>query len=299
MFKPMGPGDYARLKPYFKGQGYQLCPYSLASMIIWAGCIHDALYLEEKDRAWFAEHEQGAGGRRRLLLPVCRPFRMPAPAELAEGAARLGYREFRYVPRDWLDAVGRSEAEKYFIVKEEEGFHDYIYERSALASLDGRKYAKKRNLVSQFEKVYGSSAAVGEMKGACLKSCLDLFDCWEKSRGEAMDIKKCERKAIANALASFRELEMSGVAVEISGRLAGFAFGSRLNDDTWTLNFEKADISFKGLYQFLDREAARAVPSSYAFIDKENDLGLAGLKKAKESYFPVKTIKSYTLETKK
>jgi hypothetical protein len=298
MFKPLGPGDYAGLKPYFTGQGYQLCPYSLASMIIWAGCVHDAFYLEDGGCAWFSEHEQGEGGRRRLLLPVCRPFRMPAPAELADGAARLGYREFRYVPQDWLDAVGRPEAEKYFTVKEEAGYHDYVYERAALASLDGRKYAKKRNLVSQFEKAYGSSAGVGEMKGACLKSCLDLFDHWEKSRGEAMDIKKCERKAIANALAHFRELEMSGVAVEIDGRLAGFAFGSRLSGDTWTLNFEKADISFKGLYQFLDREAARAVPASYSFVNRENDLGLAGLKKAKESYFPAKIVRSWTLELK-
>ncbi len=299
MFKPLGPGDYGRLKPYFEGQGYQLCPYSLASMIIWAGCVHDAFVLEEGGCAWFAEHEHGEGGRRRLLLPVCRPFRMPAPAELADGAARLGYREFRYVPQDWLDAVGRGEAEKYFAVKEEDGFHDYIYERAALVSLDGRRYAKKRNLVSQFEKACGPSAVVGEMKGACLKNCLDLFDHWEKSRGEAMDIKKCERKAIANALNHFKELEMSGVAVEISGRLAGFAFGSRLSDGTWTLNFEKADISFKGLYQFLDREAARAVPAAYSFIDKENDLGLAGLKKAKESYFPSRLVKSYTLELKK
>lgn len=299
MFKPLGPADYCRLKPYFAGQGYQLCPYSLASMIIWAGCVHDAFYLEEKDRAWFSEHEQGEGGRRRLLLPLCRPFRMPAPSELADGATRLGYREFRYVPQDWLDAVGRNEAERYFDVKEEEGFHDYVYDRSALASLDGRKYAKKRNLVSQFEKIYGPSASVGAMKGACLKSCLALFDHWEKSRGQAMDIKKCERKAIANALANFKELEMSGVAVEISGRLAGFAFGSRLNGATWTLNFEKADVSFKGLYQFLDREAARALPDSYSFINKENDLGLAGLRKAKESYFPVKMVRSYTLELKK
>lgn len=298
MFKQLGPGDYARLKPYFAGQGYRLCPYSLASMIIWAGCVHDAFYFEDGDRAWFAEHEQAGGGRRRLLLPVSRPFRTPSPAELADGAARLGYREFRYVPQHWLDAVGLPEAEKLFSVREEEGFHDYIYERAALASLDGRRYAKKRNLISQFEKAYGPSAGVGEMKGACLKSCLDLFDHWEKSRGEAMDIKKCERKAIANALANFRELEMSGVAVEIGGRLAGFAFGSRLGEDTWTLNFEKADISFKGLYQFLDRAAARAVPASYSFINKENDLGLAGLRKAKESYFPVKMIKSYTLELK-
>lgn len=298
MFKPLGPADYGRLKSYFAGQGYQLCPYSLASMMIWAGCIHDAFYLEGGGMAWFSEHEHGEGGRRRLLLPVPRPFRMPSPAELAEGAVRLGYREFRYVPQDWLEAVGRAEAEKCFTVKEEDGYHDYIYDRAALASLEGRRYAKKRNLVSQFEKEYGSSVSVGEMKGACLKSCLALFDHWEKSRGEAMDIKKCERKAIANALANFRELEMSGVAVEISGRLAGFAFGSRLSDGTWTLNFEKADVSFKGLYQFLDREAAKALPSSYSLVNKENDLGLAGLKKAKESYFPVKMIKSYTLELK-
>lgn len=298
MFKPLGPADYPRLKPYFEGQGYSLCPYSLASMIIWAGCIYDAFFLEEDDRVWFAEHEQEKGGRRRLLLPVRRPFRMPSPAELADGAARLGYREFHYVPQEWLDAVGRAETEKYFQVAEEEGYGDYLYKRESLASLEGRKYAKKRNLIAQFEKAYGASAAVGAMKGACLKSCLDLFDHWERSRGEAMDITKCERKAIANALVNFRELEMSGVAVEIGGRLAGFAFGSRVNDDIWALNFEKADIAYKGLYQFLDREAARAVPASYPFIDKENDLGLAGLKKAKESYFPCRTVKSYTLELK-
>lgn len=298
MFKKLEPSDHKRLRPYFEGRGYPLCPYSLASMIVWAGCVYDAFVLEEDGRAWFAEHEQGKGGRRRLLLPVCRPFRLPAPAELAEGAARLGYREFRYAPQDWLDAVGRAEAEKYFLVAEEEGYADYVYERGALASLEGRKYAKKRNLISQFEKSCGGAAAVGPIEGDCLHRCLELFDHWEKARGAAMDISKCERKAIVNALANFRELEMSGVAVELSGRLAGFAFGSRLNDDTWALNFEKADIAYKGLYQFLDREAARAVPASYPFIDKENDLGLAGLKKAKESYFPCRTVKSYTLELK-
>jgi hypothetical protein len=112
------------------------------------------------------------------------------------------------------------------------------------------------------------------------------------------DIPNCERKAIVNSLNNLAELEMSGVAVLLGGRMAGFAFGSRLTADTFTLNFEKADPAVKGLYQFLDNEACKAVPPQYTIINKENDLGLAGLKKAKESYFPLKVVKSYILTLK-
>jgi hypothetical protein len=300
MFKKITPQDYERLKPFFEGQLYPLCPYSLASMIIWSGCVHEAFYREENNVLYLSEVDIEEPRQGRLLLPILRPFRFPTPRELAESARALGFGEYHYVPQDYLDIIGPENAAAYFTVTEELGYGDYVYNTHDMAHLKGHKYSRKRNMISQFHKAASDGYRLLPMQGACLKGCLELFDQWEREQGGPViaDIPNCERRAIVNALTGFKALEMSGVAVEIGGRLAGFAFGSRLTADTYTLNFEKADASIKGLYQFLDSEAAKAVPPEFCFINKENDLGLPGLKKAKESYFPVRLVKSYILTLK-
>ncbi|OGR41930.1 MAG: hypothetical protein A2X35_11525 [Elusimicrobia bacterium GWA2_61_42] len=300
MFKKIQPHDYRRLKPFFEGQLYTLCPYSLASMIIWSGCLHEAFYLEENGSVYLSEVDIEDRSRRRMLLPVTRPFRFLTPRELAEAARKLDFPAYHYVPQEYVDIIGAANLEGYFSVQEESGYGDYLYRTADMAHLKGRDYAKKRNLIAQFNKLSGPEARVKPMEGVCLESCLELFDHWEKVQGGPViaDIPNCERKAIVNGLTHFKELEMSGVAVELGGRLAGFAFGSRLSADTFTLNFEKADAGVKGLYQFLDAEAAKALPPQYTLLNKENDLGLSGLKKAKESYFPLRLVKSYILTLK-
>lgn len=300
MFKKIHPHDYSRLKSFFVGQLYPLCPYSLASMIIWSGCIHEAFYREEKDTLYLSEIDIEDSSRRRMLLPLLRPFRFPTPKELAEAARKLQIPGYHYVPQDYLDTIGPGNIERYFSIREESGYGDYIYNTADMAYLKGHKYSRKRNLIAQFRKAVGDIVEVKPMEGVCLRSCLELFDHWEKGQGGPViaDIPNCERKAIVNGLANFRDLEMSGIAVEIGGRMAGFAFGSRLRGDTFTLNFEKADSAVKGLYQFLDSEAAKAVPPQCVLINKENDLGIPGLKKAKESYFPLGVVKSYSFALK-
>ena len=300
MFKKLQPHDYKRLKPFFEGQRYPLCPYSLASMIIWSECVHEAFYRAEGDTLYISEADMEDPSRRRMLLPILRPFRYPTPRELAEAARKLGIAVYHYVPQNYVETIGAENIERSFTIQEEYGYGDYIYNTSDMAQLKGRKYSKKRNLIAQFSKTAGPAARVRPLEGSCLRGCLELFDHWEKGQGGPViaAIPNCERKAIVSGLTHFNELEMSGVAVEIGGRLAGFAFGSRLTADTFTLNFEKADSGVKGLYQFLDSEAARAVPAQYTLLNKENDIGIPGLKKAKESYFPLRVVKSYILTLK-
>lgn len=300
MFKKIEPHDYRHLKPWFDGQLYPLCPYSLPSMIIWSGCVHEAFWREEGGTLFLSEIDIEDKSRRRMLLPLLRPFRYPTPRELAESARALDFPAYHYVPQDYVDIIGADNLAGYFDLQEEDGYGDYVYAAQDLALLKGHKYSKKRNLIAQFLKGHGAAAAVKPMEGVCLKACVELFDEWEKVKGGPViaDIPNCERKAIVNGLTHFRALEMSGVAVELGGRLAGFAFGSRLTADTWALNFEKADAGVKGLYQFLDSEAAKAAPPGCKVINKESDLGIPGLKKAKESYFPSRVIKSYILTLK-
>lgn len=300
MFKKLQPHDYRHLKPWFEGQLYPLAPYSLASMIIWSGCLHEAFWREDGGTLFLSEIDIEDKSRRRMLLPLLRPFRYPTPRELAEAARALDFPCYHYVPQDYVEIIGADNMRCYFTLQEEDGYGDYVYNAADLALLKGHKYSKKRNLIAQFHKACGPVSAVKPLEGECLHACLQLFDHWEKVKGGPVieAIPNCERKAIVSALEHFKELEMSGVAVELDGRLAGFAFGSRLTADTWTLNFEKADPGVKGLYQYLDSEAVKAAPPGYSVLNKENDLGLPGLKKAKESYFPTRVIKSYILTLK-
>jgi len=302
MFKQLKAEDYPLLKDYFDIHGWSLCEYSLSSIIAWNHCIYDVYYRLENDLLFISEIEIEKPENRRLLLPLTCPFRCPLPAELAGWAVKLGYRQYYYAPGDYLATAGHAEVEKFFAVKEQPGYMDYVYCAADLAKLDGRKYARKRNLLSQFKKQFQDAGRVRvePITPENAAGCAALLDQWaaDPEIGARLDMLNCERKAILNALKHFRLLEMRGVLVVIDGKIAGFAFGGRLSKDVFVLNFEKALDSVKGLYQYLDRELAASLGGDYAFINKESDLGKPGLAKAKESYYPCRKVKSYILTLK-
>ncbi|MBI4802292.1 MAG: DUF2156 domain-containing protein [Elusimicrobia bacterium] len=302
MFKQLKAEDYPLFKDYFDIHGWSLCEYSLSSIIAWNHCIYDVYYRQENELLFISEIEIEKPENRRLLLPLTSPFRCPLPAELAGWAARLGYRQYYYAPEGYLAAAELAEVEKFFTVKEQPGYMDYVYNISDLAGLKGHKYSKKRNLLSQFNK------QVQEVRHVRVEPitqdnsglCISLLNEWaaDPETGERLDMLNCERKAILNALKHFKLLEMRGIMVVIDDKITGFGLGGRLSKDVFVLNFEKALDGVKGLYQFLDREFAAYLRKDYAFINKESDLGKPGLAKTKESYYPCKKVKSYILTLK-
>lgn len=302
MFNQLKTGDYALLKDFFDIHGWSLCEYSLSSIIAWNHCIYDVHYRVEGGLLFISEIEIEKPENRRLLLPLTRPFRCPLPAELAGWAAKLGYRQYYYAPEDYLAAAGPAEVEKFFTIREQPGYMDYIYNASDLAGLKGHKYSKKRNLLAQFNKQTEalSVVKVEPLTPANSGRCISLLDEWahDPEIGEKLDMLNCERKAILNGLKNFELLKLRGITVAINDRITGFAFGGELSNDTFVLNFEKALGDIKGLYQFLDNEFAKCLPRQYAYINKESDLGKPGLAKAKESYYPRKKVKSYILTLK-
>ncbi|HBB67592.1 MAG: hypothetical protein A2X28_02725 [Elusimicrobia bacterium GWA2_56_46] len=299
MFKKLKAEDYPALRDFFDIYGWSLCEYSLSSIIAWNHCVYDVHYRIEGDLLFISEIEIEKPENRRLLLPLTRPFRRPLPAELAGWAAKLGYRQYYYAAEDYLSAAGTAEVEKFFTVREQPGYMDYIYSASDLAGLKGHKFSKKRNLIAQFNKqiIAAHEVKVEPLTPANCGRCAGLLDEWARDPeiGEHLDMLNCERKAILNALRDFELLQMRGVMVSIDGKTAGFAFGGWLSKDTFVLNFEKALSNVKGLYQFLDNEFAKCLPGQYVYINKESDLGKPGLAKTKESYYPCKKVKSYIL----
>ena len=301
MFNRLKTEDYGALKDFFEGHCYPLCEYSRASIIVWNRCIYEVSWKIDGDLLLMAETDLEPPASGRLLMPLPYPWREISPAELAETARRNRHGYYYYVPENYLEPR-RTELEKFFIIGAQPGFMDYLYNRRDMAELAGHRYSKKRNLIAQFNK---QTAAARPVKVEAMTAengghCLSLLARWSSDieTGKHLDMLKCERKAIINSLGCFDTLEMKGVLVFIDGVISGFAFGSRLSNDTFVLNFEKALDDVKGLYQFLDNELAKHLPPQYAFINKESDLEKPGLAKAKESYYPSGKVKSYTLTLK-
>ncbi len=300
MFNRLKPEDYPALKKYFEKHRYPLCEYSLASVIVWSRCLYEVSWKLDGDLLLIAETDIEPPAARRLLMPVPRPFRDILPAELADIARRNRHTRYYYAPQDYFEK-NKAGLEEFFTAVEQPGCRDYLYNTRDLAQLAGHKYSKKRNLIAQFNKQTAAArkVEVETLTPANNAACLSLLDRWAHDpQAGAQDMLNCERKAIVNGLKHFDLLELNGVLVKIDGEAAGFAFGSRLSDGVFVLNFEKALDNIKGLYQFLDRELARRLPHHYSFINKESDLCKPGLAKTKESYYPVFKIGSYTLTLK-
>ena len=125
------------------------------------------------------------------------------------------------------------------------------------------------------------------------KNCLTLLDAWYEKHEEHAALHS-ERAAIETAVAHFAEMEFDGLFLYAENDLIAFTMGNRLNENYFDVNFEKADADIQGAYPLINREFARHIADKYPairFLNREDDMGLEGLRKAKESYNPDLLVK--------
>ncbi len=182
-----------------------------------------------------------------------------------------------------------------FRTEEQRDMFDYVYDVKELSELKGTKYAPKRSFVHQCEK-YEPSTCILDRDG--VKSFLEMQEKWCRMRGCEDDPDLyAEDCAIKEAITNAEELGIFGVCVMIGGRVEAFAIGERLNDDTFVEHFEKGNTEFKGIYQYVLYEFSKAIPGEFRYLNREQDLGIEGLRKAKESYHPVKMVEKFRVSS--
>ena len=118
--------------------------------------------------------------------------------------------------------------------------------------------------------------------------CRKLLDVWYESHPTSGPLA-VEQQAIARALSNYEALEMDGLLLYDGERLVGVSMGTRMNKQYYDVNFEKARADINGAYPMVNREFARRIHENYPqvrLLNREDDMGIAGLRQAKESYFP-------------
>ncbi|MFH2123086.1 MAG: phosphatidylglycerol lysyltransferase domain-containing protein [Pseudomonadota bacterium] len=162
---------------------------------------------------------------------------------------------------------------------------DYVYRREVLASLAGRNFTKKRNHINQCLAAYNCSYEI--ITADIIPECLVMQDRWCAARDCKTEPGLCgEYQAIIETLHHYEEFGLTGGAIRIDGSIEAFTVGEALNPLTAVCHFEKAMPQFQGLSQLINQWFARENLGTFTFINREQDLGIPGLRRAKESYYP-------------
>ena len=172
--------------------------------------------------------------------------------------------------------------------------YDYVYKRQDLVDLKGREYHSKKNHLNYFNNNY-------EYKYVRLTSSMaddamvfiDEFNRRKEIPEHEMVLLKMEEEAMRDAFNNIEKIGYLAGAIIINDKIEAVCIGGYLNKNTVTVHVEKANTNFRGLYQAINNEFCKHTPSNVKFINREEDMGIPNLRKAKLSYKPVKLLEKH------
>ncbi len=180
-----------------------------------------------------------------------------------------------------------------FTFTEDRDYADYIYLRSDLSTLKGKKFQAKRNHINRFRNTYPDYEYT-PITPDRIQECLDLEAEWCKVNNcDQQEGTGNERRALIYALHNFEALGLTGGILHVNSKIVAFTFGMPINHETFGVHVEKADTSIEGAYAMINYEFANRIPEQYIYINREEDLGIEGLRKAKLSYQPATILEKY------
>jgi len=195
--------------------------------------------------------------------------------------------------KEQTELIKKLYGDRFKIIHKRDG-DNYYYLVENLISLAGKKLHSKRNFVNRFKNQY--NYAYEPITEATVKECIDVAKEWceRKNCGKNGSMEK-EISACELALLNMKELSLKGGAIRIDGKIAAFTLGEHFNDETVIIHFEKADTQFEGIYQAINNEFSKNEWSHLKYVNREEDMGIEGLRKAKLSYCPEFLLECYDI----
>lgn len=171
---------------------------------------------------------------------------------------------------------------------------DYIYLRESLASLSGKKLQPKRNHISKFKRLY-PNYVYRPLSPELVTECLRVAEQWYISNDyHKQSSMKAELQMMRTALAHMDELQIIGGTLFVDEQMIAFTFGAYINQETFDVCVEKADTSYEGAYAMINHLFVCQLPENIKYVNREEDLGIEGLRKAKLSYQPALILDKMT-----
>ncbi len=264
-----------------RAEDMRICDQTFGNLFCWSAC-YDA-------RLAVAGDSFVARWGDRYAIPVGPEKQALTEQLLAEGATRFLGIDSRC--REWLEHTfpGR------FSFRERRNSADYIYDRDALETLVGKKLAAKRNHINYFEQNHRWETR--PLSEDNLEEVLAFSAQWCEKNDCLHDVSLArEGCAVRRGLRHFRELGYTGMVLYAEGAICAFTYGEPMGKAGFCVHAEKAEAELRGAYPMINREFVRSLPPAVRWINREDDAGDEGLRRAKLSYQPSELLMKYEAE---
>ena len=289
-------GDRQWVEERFRASGNQGCEYSFSILFLWSGAYQQQVapmdgFVLERLRG-----KLGAG----YLFPAGSGPLEPVLSALEKDAAERGEPcRFFCVTPEQAERLEQLRPGQYAFQSDRDGW-DYLYALDRLAGLGGKKLHGKRNHIRRFEESH-PDWQVEQITMDNLAECAEMDLEWNRryrsldAAGEEAEARTRldERHAMSRAFAHYEALGMDGLLLRTGGKVVAFTMGSPISADTFDVHFEKAYGEIQGAYPMINREFARWLQANrpgVRWLNREDDMGLEGLRKSKESYYPDRMV---------
>ncbi len=176
----------------------------------------------------------------------------------------------------------------------ERAYSDYIYQVDHLIKLSGSKYHGKKNHLNKFMNAFRFQYE--EVTAGNMEECRRMKDEWARKKGGDVSEYKEELDIIDNVFDNYGSFDLVGGLIRIDGEVVAFTIGEAISQDTFVTHFEKAYEDIPGLYQAINQQFAANSISGFKYVNREDDMGLEGIRRAKLSYRPVMMFDKYNAE---
>lgn len=277
----------------------QNCDLSIANIISWR-FLYNTQFAVVNDFLVFRFY---AGHHLAYMMPIPRPTLKADGTMGVDRNEECSARVIRAVREDsiamghpflmmgvcnYMGEIIEQEFPGEFDIKPDRNYADYIYTREKLSTLAGKKLQSKRNHVNKFKNLY-PNYEYRPLTKELIPECLKLEQEWRiisKDDTELDEGLSEEYRSMTRAFRRWDDLGLIGGTIWVEGKLVAFTFGCPINYNTFDVCVEKADVNYEGSFTIINQEFVKHLPEQYKYINREEDMGEEGLRRAKLSYKP-------------
>jgi hypothetical protein len=292
-FKNVEIDDKKWIDPLLAAADMQGCHYNFTNLFAWANTYQYQVAQVEG----FLVVKGNLDGTHYYFYPAGQGDPKPVIEEMLKDAASRGV-EFRLggLSKENIAELDSLFPDKFEYTEERDSF-DYVYLLDKLVTLKGSDYRGKRNHVNYFKK--NNNWSFEQISSENIADCWEMNTEWAKINGVKHDVQLAnEYNAVRCCFEYFDELGLEGGLLRCEGRIIAYTMGDRLNlnSDTYDIHIEKAFGEIKGAYQTINQQFAAFLQKEHpdlVYINREDDMGQAGLRKSKLSYRPAIMVEKY------
>lgn len=256
------------------------CEYTFGNLFVWATAYRTQIARYEN----FIICRWGKAPDYKYSLPIGKGNFKKAVEEIISDAKFFEIKPIIYGVTSYYKNLLDEYFPDKFDYTYDDGDFDYIYSVEKMASLSGKKYHGKRNHITNFKKNH-PDWSFETIDSSNINECIALHSNWINTHEDDSDYS-FEFEAVLTAFENYDKLGFVGGILKVDGKAIAYTMGERHSEELFVTHFEKAPPEIQGAYPIINQEFTKNCLMDYQFVNREEDLGLEGLRKAKQSYNP-------------